>query len=363
MAQKKDTEEIMYQLMRLLSQGKVEDLQMYFNRHKKILQKYYPKIAANLNTFKKNNNFAFRNMKMANTPVDLDTRLELVRVIQKPHLNFEPIWDDTVSKVLTQTIIERAEKNKLREHGLQATKTIIFTGKPGVGKTLAAKWVASKLNKPLLVLDLSAVMSSFLGRTGSNLRNVLDYAKEMECILLLDEIDAIAKKRDDNTDVGELKRLVTVMLQEIDEWPEHSLLIAATNHASLLDPAVWRRFDMEIEFPMPSLKQVAQAIDLYLGKEKLRSRETKNYLVSILDSTSFSDIERTVLSIRRQSVIKKITLDNAVIEYFSQRANKLDKDLKLKLGKTMVSLGSSQRNVSKLLGINRTTLSKKIKND
>ena len=363
MAQKKDIKEILYQLIRLLSQNKSEDFQVYLSRHKKILQEYYPELVRKLNTKKMTNDFAFRNMKMADMPVDLDTRLELVRMTKNPLMDFEPVWDDAVHKILTQVIIERSDNGELRAHGLQATKSIIFTGKPGVGKTLAAKWIASKLNKPLLVLDLSAVMSSFLGRTGSNIRNVLDYAKGMECVLLLDEIDAIAKKRDDSTDVGELKRLVTVIIQEIDEWPEHSLLIAATNHASLLDPAIWRRFDLEVEFPMPAIEQVIQTIDLYLGKEKIESKEVKNCLISILNSESFSNIERSVLSIRKQSIIKKIKLDDAVVEYFSQRVNKLDKDLKLKLAKTMVSLGSSQRNASEIVGISRTTLSKKIKSE
>ncbi len=363
MAQKKDIQDILYQLIKLTAENKSEDLQMYLKRYQKILGESYPELIEKLQTFKKSSSGNFRNTRMANIPVDLDTRLELVRMFQKPSVDFEPIWEDSIQKILNQVLIERSQKRKLREHGLQATKSIIFTGKPGVGKSLAAKWVASKLNMPLLVLDLSAVMSSFLGRTGSNIRNVLDYAKGMECVLLLDEIDAIAKKRDDNADVGELKRLVTVILQEIDEWPEHSLLIAATNHASLLDPAVWRRFDLEIEFPMPQTEQVIKAVDLYLGKEKIESKEVKNCLISLLNSLSFSDIERAVLSIRRQAVIKKIDIDNAVVEYFAQGIDKLDKESKLKVAKLMVSLGSSQRRASEIVGISRTTLSKKMKGE
>src|SRR5665213_3572636 len=127
---------------------------------------------------------------------------------------------------------------------------------PGVGKTLAARWIARELHRPLLTLDLSAVMSSFLGRTGANVRHVLDYAKGVDCVLLLDELDSIAKRRDDASDVGELKRLVTVLLQEIDDWPSTGLLIAATNHSDLLDPAVWRRFEMRVNFPMPGDESV-----------------------------------------------------------------------------------------------------------
>lgn len=361
MAQKIDIKKILYQIVRLSTENKPDDIQFFINRNKKVLKEYYPDLASQIDSIQSGRANNFRNNRMAHIPVDLDTRLELVRMLTKPSIDFEPIWDESIQKVFEQVITERIQTSTLRKHGLEATKSIIFTGRPGVGKSLAAKWFADKLNKPLLVLDLSAVMSSFLGRTGSNLRNVLDYAKGMECVLLLDEIDAIAKKRDDSTDVGELKRLVTVILQEIDEWPEHSLLIAATNHASLLDPAVWRRFDLQVEFPMPSTQQVAKAINLFLGKSKIESKEIKNSLISLLDSSSYSDIHRAVLSIRRQALIKKIILDEAVLEYFSQRIDTLDKDSKLRIAVLMVGLGSSQRSVSDRVGISRTTLSKKLK--
>ncbi|KOO11114.1 AAA family ATPase, partial [Vibrio xuii] len=145
------------------------------------------------------------------------------------------------SEAFVQVLLEREYNDALLSEGLQPTKSIIFQGPPGVGKTLSARWLANQLDLPLLTLDLATVMSSFLGKTGSNVRAVLEHAMSFPCVLLLDEFDAIAKRRDDDRELGELKRLVTVLLQTIDEWPATSLLIAATNHGELLDPAIWRR--------------------------------------------------------------------------------------------------------------------------
>lgn len=163
----------------------------------------------------------------------------------------KPVLGGRIGASVHQLLDERRESRKLRSMGLEPVRSAIFVGPPGVGKTMTAKWIAAELGLPLLVLDLTAIMSSLLGKTGNNLRAVLDHAKSIPCVLLLDEIDAIAKRRGDHSDIGELKRLVTVILQEMDAWPSSGLLLAATNHPELIDPAMWRRFDLTLEFPGP----------------------------------------------------------------------------------------------------------------
>ena len=185
-------------------------------------------------------------------PIDTDSKLALLREEDPVVLITEPILDASTTASLQQITDEHRNSERLFELGLAPTRTALFVGAPGVGKTLAARWIARELGLPLLVLDLSSVMSSFLGRTGANVRRVLDYARSTPAVLLLDELDAVAKRRDDATEIGELKRLVTVLLQEIDSWPEGSLLLAATNHADLLDPAVWRRFEVVVNFELPN---------------------------------------------------------------------------------------------------------------
>jgi SpoVK/Ycf46/Vps4 family AAA+-type ATPase len=122
-------------------------------------------------------------------------------------------------------------------------------------------------------------------------------------VLLLDEFDAIAKRRDDDSDVGELKRLVNVLLQALDEWPANALLIAATNHGELLDPAVWRRFDHVVQFEPPS----AELIEEYLSDMPLNGEVRKN-LAALLHGESFSTIGQLIHASRKAALLEKTAL-------------------------------------------------------
>lgn len=190
-------------------------------------------------------------------PVDADSKLPLVRTDPADMLRTEPMLTAKLKEQVDQLLREHQAADRLMAAGFTPAKSVLLSGPPGVGKTMTAGWLAYKLGLPLLTLDLASVMSSYLGKTGANVRAVLSHAQEQPCVLLLDEFDAIAKRRDDDSDVGELKRLVTVILQTIDDWQPTSLLVAATNHSDLLDPAVWRRFDVTLQFDLPDQAQRA----------------------------------------------------------------------------------------------------------
>ena len=287
-------------------------------------------------------------------PVDADSRQALVKIEEVVYEAQTPIHSNENEDLLEQVLMERRYYDELLSEGIFPTKSIIFQGPPGVGKTMSARWLAYKLQLPLLTLDLASVMSSFLGKTGSNVKAVLDYAISFPCVLLLDEFDAIAKKRDDDRELGELKRLVTVLLQAIDQWPATSLLIAATNHGDLLDPAIWRRFDMEIAFSLPTENMIAN----YLAENWAGDQLIKKYSADDFKKMSFSNIDRKLRHIKRQNILSTITLRNLVGSSNVPITNSIGKDEKRRLVVNLHERGLSQRAIAEKLGISRPTVKK-----
>ena len=293
-------------------------------------------------------------------PVDMESRFHLVRLEEKPVLAHEPVYTDEVRIALERLVREREKISVLLKAGLDPTRTVLFTGPPGVGKTLAARWIARETGRPLLILDLSAVMSSYLGRTGSNLRHVLDYAKSVKCVLLLDELDAVAKRRDDFGEIGELKRLVTVLLQELDDWPPSGLLIAATNHSDLLDPAVWRRFEQQVDFPLPGREGVRIFISGLLSDEAFEARGWTEVLSLVLSGHSFSDIEREINLARRAAALNEEGLGLYLAELVNVEGQ--SKSDRIDLAVELVRNGlASQRAAHEITGVARDTIRERLR--
>ncbi|GAB4052128.1 AAA family ATPase [Spirosoma litoris] len=348
------------QLARIALTGRQQDIQLIIHRASKRLKSSYPELTdALIKLLQESPTRATPLRKQAESalPVDVDSRLQLLRV-EKEQLEYDPVLPEAIQKLLDQTISERSNTSALLKHGLQPTKSLLLTGPPGVGKTLAAKWIASKLDKPLLILDLTAVMSSYLGRTGNNIRFVLDYAKNTDCVLLIDELDAIAKRRDDNSEIGELKRLVTVLLQEIDDWPSSGLLIAATNHPDLLDPAIWRRFEIVLEFSNPSQPLIEQQVNVLLKDHLINHQAWSKILSYIFVGNSFSEIERQLSLVRKSAAIDDHPLEDKLKDLVSN-GTFLSKDQKLEIARNLIQHGiMSQRQAHELTGLARETIRK-----
>lgn len=292
-------------------------------------------------------------------PVDGDSRLSLIRVFDDRAGLASPILPSAIHDAISAIIRERQEFERLAARGISPTRSAILVGPPGVGKTLSARWIASKLDKPLWVLDLTAVMSSLLGKTGNNLRTALDHAKKHAAILLLDEIDAIAKRRSDESDIGELKRLVTVMLQEVDQWPDNGLLLAATNHPELVDPALWRRFDLVVKFDAPDTVAIGTAIKRFLGDDQEAFEAWIGVLTAGLQGQSLSDVERSINTLRRGHTLQTAPIEKLICAAIGQRQEALSKVERLNLAIELAKTGQhTHMQISQMTGVARDTIRK-----
>lgn len=291
------------------------------------------------------------------TPATTSEVDDFLRFEASVSLPLEPVWSPEVEAQLKAIVRERQAIIELARAGLRPTHTVIFTGLPGVGKTLAAHWLARELKLPLAVLNLGAVMSSFLGRTGANLRQVIAYASQQPCVLLLDELDAIAKRRDDNSDIGELKRLVTVLLQELDVWPAEALLIAATNHEQLIDPAVWRRFERRIVFPLPAAIQQAQLLDRLLTTDWTKLPDvTRAAVAYIATRLSPADLTQLALRAKREVIVSDAKFEDRLLVNLSVAVASLPLAGRRQLGAELKRMKLGQREINRLTGLARETI-------
>jgi len=276
--------------------------------------------------------------------VEVDTELTIV-------------LPDSLREQLDQVLLEWRNRDVLQADGLTATRTLVFEGPPGVGKTLSAQWLARELERPLYVLDLATVVGSRLGDTGARLQGALAFARQNACVLLLDEFDAIASRRSAEGDVGEMRRVVTVLLQEIDRWQGLSPLIAATNHPELIDPAIWRRFEERFEFPLSDMCRASAAVRAALGEHCVDERYI-TFLGALYSERPYSDIAMLASRARKRALLKGISLPSAIDDLVAAPTRELGKASRQHIARSMLEIGFSQRKVREVTGFARDTLRK-----
>jgi AAA+ superfamily predicted ATPase len=185
-------------------------------------------------------------------PVDRETAVPLAEIAFPPEVRIDPpIFDERVTRAIASVMEEWGNLEALADLGVAPARTCLIYGAPGTGKTRLALWVAAQLDLPVVLAKIDGLVSSFLGTTARNIGSLFAFANRYRCLLLLDEFDAVAKLRDDPQEVGEIKRVVNALLQNMDARHAMGVTIGITNHPSLLDPAVWRRFEVQLEVPRP----------------------------------------------------------------------------------------------------------------
>lgn len=188
--------------------------------------------------------------------------------------------------------------------GVAPSRSCLLFGPPGTGKTLTAYQIAAALRLPLIDARIDGLISSFLGTTARNIANLFAFANRYRCVLLLDEFDAVAKLRDDPQEVGEIKRVVNSLLQNLDERAEIGITIAITNHDKLLDTAVWRRFEHQIEFDMPDRTTREQLFAQFL--KPMPANPTLTQLAAyVSEGRSGGDLRRLCNAIKRNLAVSR----------------------------------------------------------
>lgn len=298
-------------------------------------------------------------------PIDLKSRLPLIEEQPWPTV---PVFLDGSNQAIVKDFLADANNVELlASKGIATRLCMLIAGPPGTGKTLLAGHIAAQLGRPLYTVRLDSVISSLLGDTAKNIRSLFDYVPTKEGVLFLDEMDAIAKLRDDRQELGELKRVVNTVIQGLDSLDDSAVVIAATNHPQLLDAAIWRRFPYKIELGGPD---EAVRVDLwrYFLFEDDAASPHPPLLARASDGLSGADIQTISLAARRQSVLEGHAIDTGAVAWAAYEASagrptppprgQLTSDQKRTLAVGLVrEKGVSQADVARLIGVTRQAVS------
>jgi len=296
-------------------------------------------------------------------PRDKDSLLELYEIVESDTKPSDVILPANQAAIIEQVISEQKKAKDLIKHNLYPTNRVLLCGPPGCGKTMTAHAIAYELKTKIAYVRLDGLMSSYLGQTSTNLRKVFDSIRNQKVILFLDEFDAIAKKRDDSNELGEIKRVVTALLQNFDNMPSNVFLIAATNHEHLLDPAIWRRFNVTVTLELPNDEQRKLLIKKWLYEYKVEAKLDFILLSRITEGLSGAQIQELAIT-----AVKKYLLDNTlstedVTAILLQQITKYSEnsDNAMAVFISMGERGVSVRQMAKTLGVPHTTFDYQLK--
>jgi SpoVK/Ycf46/Vps4 family AAA+-type ATPase len=258
-----------------------------------------------------------RIVEFGSLPRDPDRDAALVELRQPTRTRDEIVLSATLERIEA----EIRSLDDLARRGLPAKTRLLFIGPPGCGKTLCADVLSVDLGLPLLYARFDAIVSSYLGETATNLRRVLQYAARRPSILFFDEFDVLGKDRNDQQEVGELKRVVGTFLQLLDSHPRKSVVVAATNHHGLLDEALWRRFDEILSFERPSTAEVERLLTLRLRGVRKAAIDLHDLAIRMSGFT-FADAEKVCFEATKSMLLahaRELTADMMESELLEHR--------------------------------------------
>ncbi|PZU07394.1 MAG: AAA family ATPase [Sphingobium sp.] len=203
-------------------------------------------------------------------------------------------------------IEEQQQADTLRANSLDPRHRVMLAGPPGNGKTTLAEAIAYGLGVPFFTVRYDAVVDSYLGETAARLKRVFDFARSTPCVLFLDEFDAVGKERGDIHETGEIKRVVSSLLLQMDDLPSYTVIVCASNHPELLDKAVWRRFQLRLELPMPTRSDFRRWLS-QIGADRKALGMDPTALARELEGGSFAEAEEFLLDVKRKIVLVKGT--------------------------------------------------------
>lgn len=307
-------------------------------------------------------------------PVDRETSAPLAQLIfpsaTRPSA---PLFNETVSRAVRVVLEEWNNLESLSDVGVQAAKTCLIYGAPGTGKTRLALWMATQLELPVLLARIDGLVSSFLGTTARNIANLFAFANRYRCVLLLDEFDAFAKLRDDPQEVGEIKRVVNALLQNLDTRRDVGLTIGITNHPHLLDSAVWRRFEVQLEIPKPEFTVRVEIARHFMPP--VEAPETHLRMIAwFTDGSTGAEIETLVRTYKRTMAVQngeeRLLLDT-LRQFATLNSGRIDAARKelifssngalFRSMKEDQQLGFSLEDIGRIAGKDKSTISRQIK--
>lgn len=209
-----------------------------------------------------------------------------------------------VEEVCRNLIEEQSRSDLLRSHGLEPRNKILLVGPPGNGKTSLAEAISEALMLPLLTVKYESIVGAYLGETATRLGKLFDYVKTRQCVLFFDEFETLGKERGDTHETGEIKRVVSSLLLQIDALPSYVVVIAATNHDALLDRAAWRRFQLRLSLPKPSRRDLEAWFKQFENKTGFDFGLEPSTLAKKLLGKSYAEAEEFALSVYRKYVLK-----------------------------------------------------------